>query len=120
MAGEGFISPAVAENKIIALERELREAKERLQRIQEDARHKAEDAAQARDRVSELERWLLDAKKLVHGQAALRGALWEALEKVAPNHPLISGDYTKPSHPTSVIINEAKSKVRHDSPWLPQ
>ena len=112
----GYVSPEYANLTIRNLERKLSEAKSEAEKIHKED---AEALRKAQERVAELNQWLLDAKKLVHGQAALRGALWEALEQVAPDHPLIAGDYTADSHPTTKIINEAKAKVRPDSPWFP-
>ncbi len=56
---------------------------------------------------------LFEAKKIVHGQVALRNSLKAALQEVAPGHPLNDVEVRQK------IVADAKAKTKPDDPWLP-
>lgn len=60
-----------------------------------------------------LQEELFEAKKIVHGQVALRDSLKAALEEVAPGHPLNDVKVRQK------IVADAKAKTKPDDPWFP-
>lgn len=60
-----------------------------------------------------LEEELFEAKKIVHGQVALRESLKAALQDIAPDHPL------NKSNVREKIVADAKAKTKPDDPWFP-
>ena len=60
-----------------------------------------------------LEEELFAAKKIVHGQVALKESLKAALQDMAPDHPLNKSDVREK------IVAEAESKTKPDDPWFP-
>ena len=60
-----------------------------------------------------LEEELFEAKKIVHGQVALRESLKAALQDIAPDHPLNKSDVREK------IVADAKAKTKPDDPWFP-
>ncbi len=57
-------------------------------------------------KINQLNDLLFEAKKLLHGQVALREALKAALKEVAPGHPLNDSDTRQK------IVEEAMVKRR--------
>lgn len=66
-----------------------------------------------RSELAERDAELLEAKKALHGQVAIRNALKSALAEVAPEHELNNAEIR------TKIRDEAESKVAPDSPWWP-
>lgn len=64
-------------------------------------------------KINQLNDLLFEAKKLLHGQVALREALKAALKEVAPGHPLNDGDTRQK------IVDDAEAMTKPDDPWLP-
>lgn len=62
----------------------------------------------------QLEEELFEAKKIVHGQIALREALKAALKELDPNHPLNEVEARQK------IVADAKAKTKPDDPWFPE
>ncbi len=97
---EGFISPIIANQAIDSARSDLRKAKQSM---------RAKDSA-----IDDRDALLFEAKKVLHGQVALKNALRAALADVSPEHPLNDGAFRMQ------IVNEAESKTKPDDPWLPQ
>lgn len=69
--------------------------------------------AQLRGELAEKDAELLEAKKALHGQVAIKDALKSALAEVAPEHEL-NAEAARVQ-----IRDAAETKVTPDSPWWP-
>lgn len=104
VATEGFLSPTLANHAIDTARAEAASAREAGGMDAALARVRTRQALQEKDDL------LFEAKKVIHGQVALRDALTSALAEVAPNHPL------NDSEVRLKIVEEAKSKTKPEDP----
>lgn len=106
-ATEGFLSPTIANHAIDSARASAATAREAG----------AMDLALARvlhsEEIQKKDAELLEAKKALHGQVAIKDALKAALAEVAPDHEL------NKEAVRVQIRDEAKAKVTPDSPWWP-
>lgn len=107
MAFEAFANPAGAN-------RALDSARSDAAAARDSAGAAAVANIRLREQNQKLEADLLDAKKALHGQVAIRDALKAALAEIAPDHTLVVDVESRKS-----IREEAESKVTPDSPWWP-
>lgn len=103
VATEGFISPIIANHAIDTARSDAARARQAA----------ALARVRAREAIQEKDDLLFEAKKVIHGQVALREALKSALADVAPNHPLNDIDIRQK------IVEDAEAKTKPDDPWLP-
>lgn len=106
-ATEGFLSPTLANHAIDTARAGAAAAREA------GGMDAALGRVRARQAQQENEDLLFEAKKVLHGQVALRNALKLALATVAPDHPLNNQDARLK------IVSEAEAKTKPDDPWLP-
>jgi len=113
-----FINPELGMQQTLAANSEAAIAQAEAARLGAKAEaaesHGSEVAMAAIIKINQLNDQLFEAKKILHGQVALREALKAALKEVAPGHPLNDGDTRQK------IVDDAKAKTKPDDPWLPE